>query len=189
MKRPLALIAATLASTAALAACGSSTAGLIPPTNAQAIGNAITALTTALQNHDCAKTRSALQNVSSNINALPASLDRRLYDNLQQGYTELVLEAPSQCKRPAARNTGTTGTHHHKKASTGLTGTSNSTGTTQGGTPAPTGPTGATTTTSPTGPTTSTGPTSTTSAGGGIGPGDGSSGSSGDTSNGGATSG
>jgi hypothetical protein len=190
----LALAAATLASVAGLAACGGSSAGLIPPANAQAIGDAITELTTALANHECGQTRSALQNISSQISDLPSSVDRRLYDNLRQGYTQLAVEAPSQCKAPVTHsNSGTSGTTNHHKSSTGTSGATSSTGTSQGGTSAPTGPTG-TSTTGSTGATEPTGPTNTTSAGGGVGPGgstgsSGSSGSSGSTGTSGSTSG
>ena len=180
MRRSVALIAATFASVVALAACGGSSGGLIPPSNAQTIGSAVTTLTAALAAHNCTQTRTALHNISSTIAALPSSVDRRLLNNLEEGENTLAIEAPAQCKAPAS--TGSSGTvHHHKKPSTtGPTGATNSTGTSAGGTPAPTGQTGttgSTTSTSATGSTTSTGPTDTTSVGGGVGPGDGSGGS------------
>jgi hypothetical protein len=175
------LIAATLASTAALSACGSSSSGLIPPRDATRIGTALTALTTALTGHNCAGTQSALDSVSIAINSLPASVDGRLSGNLEQGYADLASEARAQCK-PAAGSTTPTHPHKPHKTSSGPTGTTSTsqTGTTQGGTSAPTSPTGATNT-GPTGPTETTGPTSTTSTGGGIGPGDGSTGETGST--------
>ncbi len=180
MRRAPILIAATLASTAALSACGSSSSGLIPPRDATRIGTALTALTTALTGHNCAGTQSALDSLSIAINSLPASVDGRLSGNVEQGYADLASEARAQCK-PAG---STTPTHPHKphKTSSGPTGTSSTgqTGTTQGGTSAPTGPTGATNT-APTGPTEATGPTNSTSTGGGIGPGDGSTGETGST--------
>jgi hypothetical protein len=179
VRRAPILIAATLASTAALSACGSSSSGLIPPRDATRIGTALTALTTALTGHNCAGTQSALDSVSIAINSLPASVDGRLSGNLEQGYADLASEARVQCK-PSAGSTGsTTPTHPHKphKTSSGPTGTTSTsqTGTTQGGTSAPTGPTGATNT-GPSGPTETTGPTGTTSTGGGIGPDGGSTG-------------
>jgi len=175
------LIAATLASAATLSACGSSSAGLIPPRDATRIGTALTALTTALTGHSCTGTQSALDSLSIAINSLPPSVDGRLSGNVEQGYADLASEARAQCKPPGS----TTPTHPHKphKTTTGVTGTTSTsqTGTTQGGTSAPTGPTGVTTT-GPTGPTQSTGPSSTTSTGGGIGPADGSTGETGSTS-------
>jgi len=171
MTRTPILIFATLASAATLAACGSSTSGLIPPRDANSIGNELTALTTALTNHDCSATETALTNVSFAIDNLPSSVDQRLTSNLQTGYDQLAPEARTQCHAPAG-TTGSTTTHHRKPkpTNTGPTGTTTgTTGTTGGGTP--TGPTG--TTTGLTGTTESTGPTSSTSAGGGIGPGGG----------------
>jgi hypothetical protein len=187
VRRALLLTAATIATAVALAACGSSSSGLIPPADAQSIGSSLTALTTALANHDCNATRTALDRVSFAIDSLPRSVDRRLADNLTQGYNDLAPEARAQCKARAPANTGASGpaTHRHKprKSSTGNTGTTSTglTGTSQGGIGVPTGPTGTTTSTEPTGSTTPTGSTSTTSAGGGVGPGGGSTSSTGST--------
>jgi len=172
MSRALTAGAATLASALALAACGGSSAGLIPASNANRIGNDLTALGTALANHNCRATQTALDKVSYEIASLPSSVDRRLADNLQRGESDITAEAPAQCK-PAASggNHPTHTTTPTKKTTTGPTGTTGQTGTTTGGATSPptTGPSGTTTSTSPTG---ATGPTS--SSGGSYGPGGGS---------------
>ncbi|MGD0980553.1 MAG: hypothetical protein ABR946_03635 [Solirubrobacteraceae bacterium] len=173
MRRAAGLIGATLLSAILLAACGGgSTAGLIPSTDAVVLGNDLSALESALSEHSCDATQTALNDVFTDISTLPSSVNTRLRDNLLGGYEELDNTARTQCH-------STTHTHTH----TGSTGTStgpSGTSTGPGGTS--TGPGG--TSTGPSGTSTGPGGTSTGNSGT-VGPGGGSqapTGSSGITS-------
>jgi hypothetical protein len=178
MTRATALIAATLLSTLGLAACGGSSSGLLPTTNAATIGDDLSSLSEALSTHDCDATQGALNRIFSDLSNLPASVDSKLRANLEDGFSSLDNTARVQCHA-----TSTTHTHTH---STGSTGTSQTTSSTSG----TTGPTGTTTSTGPTQSTSTTGPTQSTSpTGPTIGPGGGSqapggTGNSGTTDNG-----
>ncbi|MGD0196768.1 MAG: hypothetical protein ABSC56_02500 [Solirubrobacteraceae bacterium] len=170
MRRALGLIAATVASAATLAACGGgSTAGLLPTANENALYNSLTALESALANHDCSATAQALSGVQSELASLPTTVDIRLRQNLQTGYTTVSNESRTQCK-PQSTGTGTHKTHTKPKTgNTGTSGATSATGTSQGGTTIP--PT--TGTSGTTGTTSATGATGTTSTGSGFGPGGG----------------
>jgi hypothetical protein len=159
VRRPAALVCATLLATIALTACGSSSSGLIPQTDASALGGDLTTLANALGNHQCGGVSAALENINIDIYRLPTSVDKRLRNQLLRGYTDLDNNARDQCKAATLKQA------HHPP--TGSTSKSESTG--------PTGPTGTTTggtTTSPNGPTTGTGVT-TTGPSGVVGPGGG----------------
>jgi hypothetical protein len=143
VRRAAGLIAATLLTSVALAACGGSSAGLIPTNNAARLGDDLSSLATALDNHDCDGTQSELDALLNDINALPSSVSTKLSNNLLTGYEELDNTARVQCKAPAGSHT-----HPHTTGPTGPSQTTTSpTGVTQpetGPTPASTGPTGPT---------------------------------------------
>jgi hypothetical protein len=164
VRRAAGLIGATLLSAILLAACGGgSSAGLIPSTDAVVLGNDLSALESALSEHSCDATQTALNDVFTDISTLPSSVNTRLRDNLLGGYEELDNTARTQCQSTA---------HKHTHTHTGSTGTStgpSGTSTGPGGTS--TGPGG--TSTGPSG--TSTGPSGTsTGSSGTVGPGGGS---------------
>ena len=148
MKRAGGLLAATLLATIALAACGGSSAGLIPAGDANALDADLSALQDGLAAHSCTSVDSALTRVYDDLNRLPASLDAKLRDSLERGYGDLDAHARTQCHAVVRR-------HHVKSGSTTSTGPTQATSATS-----PT--TGESqTTTTPGG--VSTGPTETTS--------------------------
>jgi hypothetical protein len=164
VRRAAGLIGATLLSAILLAACGGgSSAGLIPSSDAVVLGNDLSALESALSEHSCGATQTALNDVFTDISTLPSSVNTRLRDNLLGGYEELDNTARTQCH-------STTHTHTHT-GSSGSTGTSHTTGLSTGSSGTSTGPGG--TSTGPSG--TSTGPSGTsTGSSGTVGPGGGS---------------
>jgi hypothetical protein len=177
VRRAGSLIAATSLCAFLLAACGgsSSSAGLIPSTDAVSLGNDLSALESALSEHSCDDTQTALNDIFTDISTLPTSVNTKLRDNLLGGYEELDNTARTQCQATTHKHTGTTsatGTSHTTGVSTGSSGTTS------------TGLSGTTTTTGPSG--TPTGPSGTsTGSSGTVGPGGGSqapTGSSGTTS-------
>jgi hypothetical protein len=179
MRRAAALIGAAVGAVLMLTACGSS-GGLIPASNANTISNDLSTLATALENHDCTSTRTALERIDLDVNALPSNVNPKLRTNIVEGYENLADTAPNQC-RPQSTHASTGSTS--KSGATSKTGATSKSG--------PTSSTGPTESTSPTGPTgTSIGP-----GGGSQAPtgssGTGSTGSSGDSANsaGGAVSG
>jgi hypothetical protein len=141
-----------------LAACGGgSSAGLIPSTDAVVLGNDLSALESALSEHSCDATQTALNDVFTDISTLPSSVNTRLRDNLLGGYEDLDNTARTQCRStthththtgPTGTSTGQTGTSTGPSGtSTGPSGTSTgSSGTVGpgGGSQAPTGPSGST---------------------------------------------
>lgn len=176
-RRPPLLIAATLASAVALAACGGSSSGLIPTTDAHTLSTDLTVLSSGLGAHNCSEVSSALSAVNIDIFNLPSSVDTKLRNNLVKGYENLDNHARTQCQPKVTRP------HHPPTHATGPTGTTHATGPTE----TTTGPTGPTETTGLTGPTSSTGGTTgssgTVGSGGGV-QAPGSTGATGDTSGG-----
>jgi hypothetical protein len=158
VRRAAGLTVATLLSATVLAACGGSgsSAGLIPTSDAVGLGNDLSALESALSEHSCDNTQTALNDIFTDISTLPTTVNTKLRDNLLGGYEQLDNTARTQCR-------STTHTHTPTGPS-GPTQTTSPTGPTQ-----TTSPTGPTQTTSPTGPTQTTSPTGPT-----IGPGGGS---------------
>jgi hypothetical protein len=182
-RRPPALIAATLASAVALAACGGSSSGLIPVTDAHTLSSDLTVLSSGLGAHNCSEVSSALSAVNTDIFNLPSSVDTKLRNNLVKGYENLDNHARTQCQPKVTKP------HHTPTHSTGPTGTTHATGPTET-TTGPTGPTEVTT--GLTGPTSSTsgttGASGTVGSGGGV-QAPGSTGATGDTNGGTASAG
>ena len=150
MRRAAGLFAATLLSATLLAACGgSSSAGLIPTSDAVGLGNDLSALESALSEHSCDSTQTALNDIFTDISTLPTSVNTKLRDNLLGGYEQLDNTARTQCQptHTHTHTTGPTGPTHTTTSPTGPTLTTSPTGPTQ-----TTSPTGPTQTTSPTGP-------------------------------------
>jgi hypothetical protein len=181
-RRRVALVGVALACALGVAGCGGSSSRLIPAANAVTLGDDLTALSTALENHDCNATTVGLDQLQADIGALPPSVDTRLRNNLINGENTLATHAPRQC-RPTQHSTGPTGPTGSDTGPTGPdTGTSTSP---QGGTTAPDGQSTSTTgpvtgtSTSPAGPTGPTNPT--------VGPGGGDQAPPGNTGTSGAT--
>ena len=147
--RRLALSAATFASAALLAACGSSSA-LIPSSYAGTIQTALAKISTDLYQADCTAAAADVASAQSDLTTLPTTVDARLGRNLSDGLTTLAGLVHDHCQSSTG-NSGTTG----QTGTTGTTGTTSATGTT--------GTTGTTSSTSTTGTTGTTGTTTTTS--------------------------
>jgi cell division septation protein DedD len=132
---------------ATLVACGSSSVGLIPPTNAGPLRSDFEAVARAAAagNGSCEATESALGKTEQDFLALPASIDRGLHKRLEEGISNLRTLARAMCIQPA---TGATSTEGTQTSTTPTTTTSTET-------------TPTTTTSTTTTPTTTT-PTSTT---------------------------
>ncbi len=145
------LLAALLGLAAAtLIACGSSTKGLIPASDAGPLQSDFETVQQAAENGDgnCATTEAALLKTSEDLAALPTTVDAGLRNNLHQGVANLRAKALALCAQPLPQTTATTETP--KPTTTATT---------------PTTPT--TTTTTPTTPTTTSTTPTTPSPGGG----------------------
>ena len=149
----LALAGALGAAAALLVACGSGGASLIPVANAGPLQNDFNAIASAVANGNCAEVTRALQQAHSDASALPATVDVRLRDRINQGLADLDSRAPTEC----ARNSTATQTTTAPTTTTQTTSTQTTTTT-----PPPTTSTTTPTTTTP--PPTSTTPTSTTTS-------------------------
>ena len=150
VRLPLAFLLGVAA--AVLVACGGGSSDkLLPQTPASKINNDLDAIRTAVDQHDCQAADQALQDLARDIDALPASVDRRLRARLRQGYRKLAVRVPIDCQQ----QTTTTTT---------VPTTTTTTPTTTETTPTTTTTTPTTTTTTPT--TTETTPTTTTTTGG-----------------------
>ena len=140
------LLAALLGLAAAtLIACGSSTKGLIPASDAGPLQSDFETVQQAAENGDgnCATTEAALLKTSEDLAALPTTVDAGLRNNLHQGVANLRAKALALCAQPLPQTTATTETP--KPTTTATTPTTPTTTTTT-----PTTPT--TTSTTPTTP-------------------------------------
>ncbi len=151
MLRLLCALALVLTS-AALAACGSSSSKLIPLANAGPLTSDVEAIEQAAKSGDgnCSATELAIAKAEQDYAALPASVDAGLRNTLHLGLANLRTRALALCAQPLAATTVTTTAP--KTATPRPTATPTTTTTT------PTTPTPTTTTTTPTIPTTPASP-------------------------------
>jgi hypothetical protein len=135
---------------ACLVACGSSK-GLLASTSADGLQGQLDAISADVKAGDCSGATSAAHDLGARVNALPASVDRKLRSALSDGARLLLERAASECQAPKTTvSTDTT-----------TTDTTPSTETTTTTTPS-TASTETKTTTTPTTPTTKTNTTPTT---------------------------
>ena len=142
--------AATVASAALIAACGS-TSGTIPRGYAATLQTALARISSDLYQNECAIAAADTRTAQADLTTVPDTVDPRLGRNLSDGLTTLAVLVHNHC----GGSTGSTGT-------TGTTGTTSTTGTT--GTTSTTGTTGSTTTTTTTTSSSATTTAATTSA-------------------------
>jgi hypothetical protein len=98
-----AILASLLGFAAAfLIACGSSTKGLIPASDAGPLQSDFETVQSAAENGDgsCAATEAALNKTSEDFTALPSSVDAGLRNNLNQGINALHTRALALCAQP-----------------------------------------------------------------------------------------
>ena len=108
---PRALAAALLGLSATLLlACGSSSKGLIPASDAGPLQNDFETVQQAAENGDgnCTTTEAALLKTSEDLSALPTTVDAGLRNNLHQGVANLRARALALCAQPLPQTTATT---------------------------------------------------------------------------------
>jgi hypothetical protein len=130
-----------------LLACGQDRSNLIPPANAQALNARLEQVKAALDAGDCTNISQLVAAAKREAANLPATVDRRLRQRINDGIRALESEAPTQCTTPATQ-TETIPTVTTPAETTHTSTTTQTTATTQ---TTPTTPTTATpTTTTPT---------------------------------------
>jgi hypothetical protein len=173
---PRALATALLGLSAALLiACGSSSKGLIPASDAGPLQSDFETVQQAAENGDgsCATTEAALLKTDEDLAALPSTVDAGLRSTLRQGVHNLHEKALALCAQPLPQTTATT--EAPKPTTTATTPTTTTPPTTSTSTTT-TPPTTTPTTTTPGGGTPAPGAGETPPAGGneqGNGPGEG----------------
>ncbi len=98
------------AAAAVLVACGSSSGGLMSPSQAGPLASDIAAVEAAAQrgNGDCTATEAALLKTDQDFAALPASVNSGLRDTLRTGIENLHKVAREACLQPLVQTTTTT---------------------------------------------------------------------------------
>ncbi|MGI8803565.1 MAG: hypothetical protein ACR2KV_15610 [Solirubrobacteraceae bacterium] len=155
---PLVLAGALGVGAALLVACGASSTALIPAGNAGQLKSDFGAVAGA----SCGQALTdAVAQTRSDLAALPATLDARLRQSLENGVRTLTTRAPAQCTQSTPTNTTTTNTN----TNTTTTSSTPTNTTTTSSTPTNTN-TGTTTTSSTPTNTTTTSSTPTDTTGG-----------------------
>lgn len=125
MRHPLrpALALLLALATATLAACGSSTTGLIPAENASPLKGDFEAVAQAALAGDgnCTATEEALAKTEQDFAALPASVNTGLRKTLQAGIANLSTRARVACTQPLASASTTTATKSTTSSTTTTT--------------------------------------------------------------------
>ena len=108
VRRALPFVVAALLGPASafLVSCGDRSA-LIPGSDADRIRGDLDKVQSAIFAHDCAVAARYAQSVSSDVQALPATVDQRLQDRLADGANNLVGQAEPQCEQGIATETNT----------------------------------------------------------------------------------
>ena len=141
---------------AVLVACGGSNKKLLPSVSADRLKNDLADIRQAVDQQDCAGAGQALTRFQADLQRIPATVDRRLRQRLNEGGTRLSNRVPVDCKATPPTTTTTIPT------TTTTTPTTTTTTTPTTTTPTTTTPT----TTTPTTPTTPPDTTTTGSNGG-----------------------
>jgi hypothetical protein len=132
--------------TAALVACGGGSSDkLLSQTRADRIKNDLADIRNAIDQQDCQAAQQALQDLDRDLDGMPASVDRRLRQNLRQGYNKLEQRVPIDCQKPPATTETTPTTTETTPTTTETTPTTTTTppettttdGSTNGGVTAP----------------------------------------------------
>jgi hypothetical protein len=92
-----------------LASCGDRSA-LIPGSHADRIKGDLDKVQSAIFAHDCTTAARYAQRVSSDVQALPATVDQRLQDRLAEGANNLMGQAQPQCEQGVTTETTPTTT-------------------------------------------------------------------------------
>ena len=92
---------------AVLASCGDRSA-LIPGSGADRIKSDLDKVQSAIFDQNCSLAAQYADRVSSDVQALPSTVDQRLQDRLADGARNLVNQAQPQCQQGIATETNTT---------------------------------------------------------------------------------
>ena len=95
-------------SSGVLAACGNRN-GLIPRTNAEALKHSLDKVAAAAGRHDCARATTALEEAQTRAFNVPASVNPKLRNNIDEGLSRLVQDVDAKC-RTTTTSTQTTQT-------------------------------------------------------------------------------
>lgn len=133
MRQPRKTVIAALLGlgTLTLAACGGSSAGLIPARNAGPLQSAFEEVQEAARkgNGKCGPTEAALAKAKRAFNDLPTSVDASLRNRLSEGIVNLTNVALTECKQPSSSGATTTGTSTTKSTTSRTTPTTSTTNT------------------------------------------------------------
>jgi hypothetical protein len=151
VRLPLAFLLGVAA--AVLVACGGSNKKLLPAVSADRLKNDLADVSQAIDQQDCSAAGNALTRLQSDLQRVPATVDRRLRQRLNEGATRLANRVPIDCKAAPQTTTSTVPTTTTTTTTTTPTTTTTTTTTPTTTTTTPTG-----TTTTPTTDTTTTGP-------------------------------
>lgn len=108
--RPYALICALLAGVACsvLVACGSNGGkGLIAATNSEELNQHLDKLRSAVDAGHCTVAATALNQLATDVESLPSSVDRDLRSEIRKGYNELAGKAATECNAIKQQNATT----------------------------------------------------------------------------------
>lgn len=141
VRLPLAFVLGV--ATAVLVACGGANKKLLPAVSADRLKNDLADISSAVSQQDCSAASRALNRFQSDLNRVPATVDVRLRERLNEGATRLAARVPIDCNQPTTSTTTVPTT-----TTTTPTTTTTTTPTTTTTTPTTTTPT--TTTTTPT---------------------------------------
>lgn len=106
LRRPIALALVAAAVTGA-AGCGASDEGQLSARQASRLRSAVNDAREAADKNRCDPARAAAARGSSRVSDLPASVDAKLQDNLQQGFSHLTDRINAECLQPEATPTPT----------------------------------------------------------------------------------
>jgi hypothetical protein len=166
--RALALTAAALTAAFVISACGSSSGGLIPSATAGELTTDLQDIQQAVEQQDCGLTSLAINNAQTAFDNLPSSVNARLREQLQKGFTQLTISAATACQSsssPGGTSTGPTGPTTSTSSSSTTTSSTTTTTTSTSSSAATTTSTSSSAATTTTG--TTTGPICVTNPNGG----------------------
>jgi hypothetical protein len=94
--------------TAVLVACGGGSSDkLLSQSRADLIKSDLADVRQAVNQQACDQAQQALQKLDSDLDGMPASVDQRLRDRLQEGYRKLAQRVPIDCNKPTTTTTTT----------------------------------------------------------------------------------
>jgi hypothetical protein len=130
VRTPIRYLAALLlgGATSLLVACGGSTAGLIPQSNADELNGQLRDISSAVDAGNCTAANEATAAFLQAVRALPESVDQRITLRLSSGVKTLERRVPIDCAAAVPNTTTTTTT---TASTTETTDTTDTTDTTQ----------------------------------------------------------